>query len=146
MSSLRGGALIVGLILIVGCGKSPVSAPGPGKGAKGISSGDAAKQEGKPVTVEMKVGFVFAHKDGLILAEEDLAGKDFMAVSVFIPNEKVASFGSKNASEVGDKYDGKKITVSGKVAKKTLDVMSEGKPAKVERSMIEVTEPGQIKE
>lgn len=146
MTNLRGSAWILGLMLVMGCGKAPEPGPAPTKDAKGITTGDAARQEGKPVTVEMKVGFVFAHKDGLILAEEDLAGKDFKAVSVFIPNDKVAGFGSKNASEVGDRYDGKKITVSGKVGKKTLDVMSEGKPAKVERSVIEVTEPGQIKE
>jgi hypothetical protein len=148
MNILRGIALAIALTFLIGCGKS--GDPTPGKdnkdGPKGISAGDAGKQEGKPVTVDMKVGFVFAHKDGLILAEEDIAGKDFKAVTVLIPTDKVASFGGKNANEVGDKYDGKKITVSGKVAKRTLDVMSDGKPAKVERSVIEVTEPAQIKE
>lgn len=148
MNILRGTAFVLTLNLLIGCGKS--GDPTPSKdnkdGSKGISAKDAGKQEGKPVTVDMKVGFVFAHKDGLILAEDDIAGKNFNAVTVLIPNDKVASFGGKTANEVGDKYDGKKITVSGKVAKRTIDVMSDGKPAKVERSVIEVTEPAQIKE
>jgi hypothetical protein len=148
MNILRGTALVVTLTLLVGCGKSGDPTPSKdGKdSSKGASTKDAGKDEGKPVTVDMKVGFVFAHKDGLILAEDDIAGKDFKAVTVLIPNDKVASFGGKNANEVGDKYDGKKITISGKVARRTLDVMSDGKPAKVERSVIEVTDPGQIKE
>lgn len=133
------------LALAVGCGGGKPGS-GDGKDVKGITPTDAAKQEGKPVTIDMKVGFVYAHKDGLVLAEEDIAGKDFTGVSIFIPNEKVESFGSKNPSEVGDKYEGKKIKVSGKVAKKSLEYMADGKPARVERPVIEVTEPGQIKE
>ncbi|OAI38516.1 hypothetical protein AYO40_06615 [Planctomycetaceae bacterium SCGC AG-212-D15] len=145
-----GVVLAAGLAVgLLGCGKRvAVKSGGEDEkppvvqaGGSADTTAEAAKQEGKTVTVELTARYLGLPRDGIVLAERDPAEKDFAGLAIFIPTASVARFGNANGNDVGEKFFEKKIRVAGKVGRKAFEHPGLDH---VERKIIEVTEPGQI--
>src|SRR5579859_6008241 len=108
MKANQGLALFL-LICVAGCGsRAPVSNPGPkGEGDKG--SADAARQDGKPVTVEMKVNLTVDRQAYVLLVDDsNFYGPKYTGSAVYIAKDKIPGFGVKDNNELMDRYEFKK--------------------------------------
>jgi hypothetical protein len=137
-------ALVLALLLVLlGCGKRATTAK---PGGTSVASGQAALEEAKPVIVELKVGFTADRKDYVLLAEDDITAPDYKGCGIYLAKDKVSSLGAKDNEELMDRYYNKKIHVTGVAVRKSLECRdAEGNPAKVERMVVEVNEPSQLK-
>jgi hypothetical protein len=124
---------------------------GCGKNAKKVISTAGNESvdpttEGEPASFDFTVQFSADRKDYVVLADDDVYEPKFTGRTVIVARDKVAGFGAKDNGELMDRFDRKKIHVNGKAVRKALEYRDpDGKNARVERVVVEIAEPGQLK-